>query len=175
MLLVSPELALRALEESDLPALHTYKNDPEIVALLGGFSRGYSRADLVDWLSFHRARRDEVLWAIADRKDDRCLGHLGIYQIDHRVGSAELAILFGDKKHWGKGWGRTLCQAAINYAFEELNLQRIQLSVLEHNLRAIALYRSLGFVEEGRHPRAQVRDGKYLTTITMAHLRSLPT
>lgn len=174
MLLVSPELALRPLEENDLPALSIYKNDPEITALLGGFSRGYSRADLVEWLSFHRQRRDEILWAIADRTEDRCLGHVGLYQIDHRVGSAEFAILFGERAHWGKGWGRQLCRTVIEYAFRELNLQRIQLSVLEHNERAIALYKGLGFVEEGRHQRAQFRDGKYLTTITMAHLRSLP-
>lgn len=173
MLHISPELVLRPLEEGDLPALYSYKNDPEIVALLGGFSRGYSRTDLGEWLSFHRQRRDEVLWAIADRTEDRCLGHVGLYQIDHRVGSAEFAILFGAKAHWGKGWGQKICRTVIDYAFGELNLQRIQLSVLEHNERAFALYKRLGFIEEGRHQRAQFRDGKYLTTITMALLRSL--
>lgn len=163
---------LRCPEPMDIAALYEQKNDPGVAALLGGFTSGYSREDLAQWISFHRERRDEVLWVIADAETDRCVGHVGLYKVDHRVRSAEFAILIGDRAHWGKGAGRAISRAVLRYGFCELNLNRIELSVLSTNERAFALYRSLGFQVEGRLREAQYKQGQYIDVIMMGLLRS---
>jgi RimJ/RimL family protein N-acetyltransferase len=48
----------------------------------------------------------------------------------------------------------------LNYAFSELNMHRIQLTVFSYNERAIALYERLGFRREGTHREQILRDGK---------------
>jgi hypothetical protein len=41
--------------------------------MLDGFSTGYSKADVEQWVEFHRVAKDELLFVIADTKD-RAIG-----------------------------------------------------------------------------------------------------
>jgi RimJ/RimL family protein N-acetyltransferase len=162
---------LRRPEPRDVEQLYVYRNDWDVIRSLGGFSRGYSQRDLTDWVEYHRTRQDEIIWTIADREADRCLGHAGLYQIDHRVRSAEFAIIIGDKSRWGHGLGRAVTQAVLDFGFAQMNLNRIELTVLENNAAALHLYRKLGFVQEGVLRQAQFRDGAYLNVVQMGLLR----
>jgi RimJ/RimL family protein N-acetyltransferase len=162
---------LRKPEPADVKALYRQKNDAEIAAMLGGFSTGYSETDLAEWVEYHRKRSDEVIWIVAREADNECVGHVGLYQIDHRVRSAEFAILLGDRNAWGKGLGLACTRFAADYGFRQLNLNRIHLSVLATNERAIRLYLSAGFREEGRLRQAQYKNGQYVDLILMSLLR----
>jgi [ribosomal protein S5]-alanine N-acetyltransferase len=164
------DIRLRKPEPKDVDALYEQKNDREIAALLAGSNTGYTRADIVDWVEFHRSAPDEALFVIA-ADDDRCLGHVGLYRIDHRVRSAEFAILIGDKPSWGQGLGRRCTTFMVDYGFDQLNLNRIYLEVLATNTRAAELYRKIGFVEEGRLRSAQFKEGRYVDVIVMSVLR----
>jgi RimJ/RimL family protein N-acetyltransferase len=62
------------------------------------------------------------------------------------------------KKFWGLGIGRALCEAAILEA-RHIGLTRIDLHTRHDNARAIALYENLGFQLEGRI-RAAFRVGE---------------
>lgn len=162
---------LRPIEPEDGPYLYLYKNDPEVAALLGGFHSGLAKADIQDWVDRHRKRSDEILWAIAEGEGGRCIGHVGLYKIDHRARSAEFAIMLGSKAHWNKGLGKSITAFVVEYGFSELNLNRIQLSVLSTNGRALQLYHSLGFTEEGRLRQAQFKAGHYVDVVLMAILK----
>lgn len=165
-------LLLRRPEPDDLQALYDQKNNPEIAGLLGGFSTGYSRADITDWIEYHRNQTTEVLWAIVDVESNSCIGHVGFYNVDYRIRSAEFAIMIGVPSMWGKGFGRACTQFVLEYGFRELNLNRIYLSVISTNPRAVTLYRSLGFREEGCLRQAQYKGGAYVDVILMGLLRS---
>jgi RimJ/RimL family protein N-acetyltransferase len=159
-------------EEQDLEQLYAQKNDPEIGAMLGGFTLGYSRAGLKEWLEFHRRKKDEWLMAIRDKETDKCIGHVALYRIDHRVRSCEFGIMIGDMRYWSRGAGRAVTAFAIAHAFRELNMNRIELSLLASNERARSLYDSLGFRQEGVLRQACYKNGRYVDLILMSLLRS---
>jgi RimJ/RimL family protein N-acetyltransferase len=165
------DVFLRKPEPTDLEALYRQKNDPEVKRLLGGFGHPMSRRDLDEWLEWHRKRTDEVLWSIVATDGDRCLGHIGLYKIDAIARSAELGIMIGDKDAWGKGIGGEVTRQMVRYGFDQMNLNRMSLTVLASNERAIRLYRKLGFVQEGVFRQAQFRDGGYVDLVAMALLR----
>lgn len=165
------DVVLRRPEPSDAEALYAQKNDPEVALQLGGFSRGYSRADVAEWIERHRMATDEVLWVIADAKDGRCLGHVGLYRIDHRIRSAEFAIMIGDRAAQGRGLGKRLTRFCLDYGFGTLNLNRIELSFLATNERARKLYEGLGFRQEGVLRQAQYKAGRHLDVVLMSVLR----
>ena len=67
----------------------------------------------------------------------------------------------------GQGIGRKLMQRTLGAALE-FGLTRIELTVRETNVNAIALYRKFGFEAEGLHRRAVRIDGRYENLISMA-------
>jgi len=163
-------IILRKPEAKDIEALYIQKNDPEVAALLGGFSTGYSHTDLNEWIEYHREKKNEVVWVIAATESDQCIGHVGLYQIDHRCSASEFAIMIGDKSAWRKGLGKKITRFVIDYGFSMLNLNRIQITVLKNNSRALNLYLSVGFREEGIMRQAQFKNGKYIDLVIMSIL-----
>ena len=86
--------------------------------------------------------------------DGKVVGSAGIERVGHKdkvKHRAEFGISV-DKDCWGLGVGRALTRACIECAKTAGYLQ-LELQAVEANERAVALYRSEGFVEYGRNPR----------------------
>ena len=58
----------------------------------------------------------------------------------------------------GHGVGRALVDAALQWATRHPTLTKVGLSVFDDNVRAIKLYQTLGFLEEGRRPEEYRED-----------------
>jgi len=67
---------------------------------------------------------------------------------------------------WGLGVGRLMLGAMIDWS-RKVGLRKINLKVRIDNQRAIALYESLGFREEGQLTRAYCTDGEFFDDICM--------
>lgn len=74
-----------------------------------------------------------------------------IFVIESAFGFGEIGM-FVTADWRGRGVGTALVEAAIDWA-KARALHKLTLSVFPHNEAAIALYRKLGFIEEGRHPK----------------------
>ena len=86
--------------------------------------------------------------------DGRVVGSAGIERVGHKdkvKHRAEFGISV-DKDCWGLGIGRALTRACIECA-KTAGYMQLELQAIEANERAVALYRSEGFVEYGRNPR----------------------
>lgn len=71
----------------------------------------------------------------------------------------------------GAGLGFILISELLNWAKENETLTRLQLHVHAENMGAIALYKKLGFVEEGRRRNAiRYEDGRYTDDLIMAQM-----
>lgn len=71
--------------------------------------------------------------------------------------------------HQGQGVGKMLMTALIHRARSNPRVEKIELHVRSSNERAIGLYRSLGFVEEGRKiQRIKLGPNEYLDDVYMA-------
>lgn len=65
------------------------------------------------------------------------------------------------KSHWGQGIGRLMIQDMLSWAKETGILKKINLTVREDNDRAISLYKSMGFKEEGFETMKHHTKGRY--------------
>ncbi|MCC7387054.1 MAG: GNAT family N-acetyltransferase [Deltaproteobacteria bacterium] len=71
--------------------------------------------------------------------------------------------------HQRRGVGRALMNELLRWARSNPDVEKVELQVRSSNHRAIALYRSLGFVEEGRKTRRlKVGPNEYLDDVYMA-------
>jgi RimJ/RimL family protein N-acetyltransferase len=82
----------------------------------------------------------------------------------------ELGIIIGDKSAWDQGFGTDVVRTLLRHAFDTLNLNRVALRVFETNLRAIQVYRKIGFIEEGRLRQDHFIDGQYVDVVIMGIL-----
>lgn len=100
------------------------------------------------------------------------VGHLilepmGMQQLAHVL---RLSIVIHPNKQ-GQGLGRQLLQHAIDWAQQHPKFDKIELNVRAGNQRAIALYQSLGFVQEGRFARrVKLSPTQYIDDISMGLL-----
>ncbi len=69
----------------------------------------------------------------------------------------------------GRGVGTALLGEALRWSAGR-GLHRVELTVMAHNTRAIALYQRMGFVTEGRARECLLIDGRYVDELTMALL-----
>ena len=69
----------------------------------------------------------------------------------------------------GLGLGRIMVEALLKWAATSPNIETVRLRVHEKNVGAYALYKKLGFIEEGREVRGvRFAQGEYDNVISMA-------
>jgi RimJ/RimL family protein N-acetyltransferase len=119
-----------------------------------------SEAQIRKGIEDHQARDDTFQLAIRRIGDDSLLGQLEFDGISwpHRTTFFSIVIL--DPEQRGQGYGQEALELGLRFAFHELNLHRVALTVFAYNTRAIALYERLGFVHEGTHREFLERDGQ---------------
>ena len=94
-------------------------------------------------------------------------GFLYLERSRHGYGEVALAVA---PAHRGRGIGTALLAVAIDTARAD-GMHKLSLSVFAHNDAAIALYRRLGFVEEGRRVKHYRRaDGQLWDAVEMGLL-----
>jgi len=116
-------------------------------------------------------KNDELFFLIQTLEEARTIGMIGLDGIRWTHGDAWVGIGLGERDYWGKGYGTDAMRILQRYAFEELNLHRLSLSVFEYNPRAMRSYEKAGFVVEGRARQFLNRDGRRYDLIFMGILR----
>ena len=111
-------------------------------------------------------------FAIHLRDEDEPIGVISLMNINQANASAELSVIVGHREDRHHGYGAEAIDMILRYGFEELDLNRIGLSVFEFNEDAISTYEKLGFREEGRLRQALKRDDAFYDAILMGIRRS---
>lgn len=152
---------LRAIEEDDLPALHEWANDPEIAHLLAGWHFPYSRDSQQRWFSSLKDDGLNQRWAI-DVPEAGLVGTANLVDIDWQNRHAFHGMLLGPSKVRRRGLGVDTIMAVMRYAFDELNLARLDGAMIEYNAASIGVYTGkCGWKEEGRMRNWFFRHGRY--------------
>jgi RimJ/RimL family protein N-acetyltransferase len=106
-----------------------------------------------------------------ETKEGVHIGNTNLFNASPENRSSELGIMIGEKEYWSRGFGTDALTTLARFGFDEMNLNRIQLTVYSFNERAQAAYRKAGFVEEGRLRQAMYRQGVYHDILVMGLLR----
>ncbi len=102
--------------------------------------------------------------------EDEPVGVVSLANISHANSSADLSVIVGDEKNRDQGLGTEAIRILLGYAFEDLGLNRVALSVFEFNGTAIHAYEKLGFKREGLLRQALWRNGCFHDAILMSIL-----
>lgn len=112
-----------------------------------------------------------LAFAICATEDDTHIGLAALFEISWVDRVARYGILLGEHHPQTRGVGTEVTQLLLRYAFDVLNLNRVELSVFDFNTRAYKGYQQIGFQEEGRLRQRRFGDGEYHDEVIMAILR----
>lgn len=160
-LLKGKKVRLTSLNEEDFPKIYEWYNDAYSLRLFDTIpSYPYSQEHISNWIKDKQKSSNDYVFAIRNIVNDDFLGYIDLNSISWNNRVATLSIGIGASDVRGKGYGTEAMQLILEFGFHELNLHRIQLSVLSYNEPAIGLYEKVGFVKEGCFREYVQRDGK---------------
>jgi RimJ/RimL family protein N-acetyltransferase len=143
-------MLLRLATFADIPSIVALERLPESARFVGQWSEERHRAALASVEARYYVNEDSSggLQAFAILRG-----------LAETSGSIELKRLVVDPP--GRGLGRKILEELLTITFQKLHAHRLFLDAFEDNARALHLYRSLGFVEEGLLRESALRDGQY--------------
>ena len=163
-------IVLRDLISNDRTAFYKWINDDEVVKYsLSLFQKIKTEKEIDTWFDSVLDDKKSVNKAVIF--DNKIIGYAGISSISKINNSGEYFIMIGEKELHGKGIGTFVTKEIINIAFNDLNLNRLSLTVSSINDYAIKVYSKAGFVEEGVMRQACLRGSTYHDKIIMSIIR----
>jgi RimJ/RimL family protein N-acetyltransferase len=161
MNIIGKSIILRAIEQEDLPLLQKWSNDPEINYMLGGWHFPSSTQDQLKWFQSLNLNSLNQRFAI-EAPQIGLIGMANLVDVNWKDRNAFHGILLGDIDVRGKGYGTDTVMTIMRYAFEELNLQRLDTTIIEYNAPSLKLYTErCGWKIEGRKKNYYFRKNRY--------------
>jgi RimJ/RimL family protein N-acetyltransferase len=171
-LLSGDTIRLTAVEPGDMPALTRWYQDTQFLRLWDAdVAVPLSEKQVCERVTEAQKSRTGYVFAIRKLDRDELLGMVELDGIvwSQRVGWLSIAI--GDPAQRGQGTGYEALRLLLRFAFDELNLRRVQLTVFSYNEPAIRLYEKLGFRHEGTFRAFVQRDGALYDMLLYGLLR----
>lgn len=155
------KVMLRAMEPEDMELLREAMNDPEMEQMVGGWSLPISRAGQHKWYENNFDNKSTIRLIIVELETEMAVGLIYLTNIDWKNRNASRGIKLFRTETRGKGIARDASFTLMKYAFEELNLHRLNSEILSYNHASIKYYERCGGVREGVKRQAVFKNGEY--------------
>ena len=148
--LQTDRLRLRPFEEADANALHTMQSSAHVLRYW----------DAPPWTERERARKfiekchklsDDgtgARLAVERHEDGAFIGWCSLTRWDPGYRSAEMGYCFTDAA-WGQGYATEAARVLLEWAYNSLDLNRVQAETDTRNAASARVLEKLGFVREG--------------------------
>lgn len=170
VMLRGERVLLAPLVAADLPVMFEWINDREQVLFNAPYTP-VSEAQHKAWFDAIQQQKDTAIFGIRLLKGGALIGTCQLHNINSVHRTAELQIRLGEKKERGRGYGTEAVSVLLDFAFKDLNLNRVYLHVFATNEAALRVYEKVGFVREGVLRKAAHIDGDYVDIVVMGILR----
>lgn len=145
-----PRVTLRPVADGDVDALWVVFGDPGVARFLDRPAWPDRAAAEARIRVMRRgiADRRGLTWAVT-LDDDVAVGTMSLFHLDqeHRRGEMGWALA---RSAWGRGLAFEACGLVIRFAWDVLDLHRLEADCHPENAASIGLARRLGFRHEGR-------------------------
>ncbi len=120
-------------------------NDPNVANKISHEVRNFTYEQELSWIK-SKLKENALCYSMIEKTTGEYIGNIEIMKIKNNIG--ELGISITDQKQ-DRHYGTEAIKALLKYAYEELNLDGMELNVYETNRRAIHCYENIGFIKDG--------------------------
>jgi len=168
---LSDEYFVRALRESDLAGPYPSWFEDQDVCRFNSHGK-FARTDDYFRQFLSSVNGDTmVVWAVCHDVDGH-VGNVSLQALSLINRTAELAILMGDRRHWGRGVATLAARKLVEHGFLKLNLHRIYCGTAAANEGMQGVARAIGMQQEGVRREHLYLDGAWMDVVEFGLLRS---
>lgn len=176
--ITTQRLVMRPLREDDAERIFPYVSDPEISRFMSWLphqSLDDTRGFIAD-VARRMADGATIAWLVSERASGEVCGLVSLIAIvrTHRAlryDKAELAYWLGSAFR-GRGYATEACNAALSYAFETMELNKVTVAHAAENQNSRNLIERLGFRRVGVERRHFLKEGRWIDHVPYELLRS---
>lgn len=170
---IRPGVELRLLEERHAPAAFALMDqDRDYLGQWLAFVETAGSEE--DWRKFIRASLQQFAategFAAGVWWGNEFAGVISTRKIDWENGKVEIGYWIG-RAFRGRGIVTDACRAVLDYLFDELRLNRVEVQCATGNLKSAGVPRRLGFTLEGTRREAELVNGKFHDVLLYSMLR----
>src|SRR5688572_15340249 len=160
---VDDEIVLRAWKESDVDSVleAVLRNRDHLQPFMHWMTPDYNiesaRKFITEGIANMQAKKN-MGFGIYRGKD--LIGTIGFVHFDWTSRKTEIGYWI-DKDEEGKGIITRACRALIDYSFDELAMNRVEIRCSAENARSAAVPERLGFTQEGLLRQSDFRNGRF--------------
>lgn len=164
------EYYVRPLKASDLEGTYTSWFEDQEVTRFNSHGKFFKNHEYFRNYYLNLNGEDKVVWAICHNKDGH-IGNISLQSISSINRNAELAIIIGDKRHWGKHLGIKAGEALLYHGFLKLNLEKIYCGTAADNAGMRKMAEKLGMQLEGTRKKHLFLNGNWTDLLEYGILR----
>lgn len=172
MSIIGKKVYLRAMEPGDMECYWDMINDPDISSMVVGWSFPVSKQEQLEWYDHAVRDKGNKRFTIVMKNSCEAVGMVALTEIDWHNRSAELGIKLHPSCPKRLGIATDALMALMRYAFEEVNLNRLNTCQITYNTPSRKLYEKCGWHEEGVKRQAIYRNGEYHDLVLNGILKS---
>lgn len=145
----------------------SWLNNPKVVCFSEQRHKQHTKSTCLKYINSFK-KTPNILWTIIVLKGKP--GHIGniAVLIDKFNQTADLSILMGEIKAWGKGYATEAWLNVCNYLFTKRNIRKITAGTLANNRNMLALMKRTRMKKDGRRYKQYLWNGKEIDVIYMA-------
>ena len=152
-------ISARRMRECDLKTLLSWRNHSDVRRYMLS-QHEISMSEHLAW--FKCSQNDDTRALLVIEEDNRTIGCVVFSNVSFR-GAADWS--FYADPDGAPGTGRKVCAAALDIAFNELEVHKVIGQVIEFNEASIRTHLRLGFTQEGILREHHFINGKYLNLV----------
>lgn len=122
--------------------------------------------DSLGYLFFVKYKSGGIHWSVREKETNRMIGSCSFVAINWETLSGEIGYSI-NPDYWRQGFGLETAEALLDFGFGKLGLERIEVRVMEENVRSIALAEKLGMKSAGEGNEFVVYKGERRNIIRM--------
>lgn len=164
-------LVLRPFGPDDAAAVQRLAGDKAVAEMTLNIPHPYEDGMAEGWIAGHPALWEagsSVTFAITHSAHGLC-GAVGL-QLTPAHHRAELGYWIA-QPYWGQGFATEAVQAVLRFAFEDLQLNRVQASHLPRNPASGRVMQKVGMLREGLHRERYLKGEQFQDVVEYALLR----
>ena len=142
---------LRLVKPEDVELLYPFaENEPTLWQYSLQLANGKENMDIYFRFAFEQLKKeDSYPFIVFDKRTGEYAGSTRFSDFRKAHSTIQLGYTWYGSKFWGTGLNKNCKYLMLQFAFEKLNLQRVEFRADNNNARSIAAMKSIGCTVEG--------------------------